>query len=124
LNKFKEIQYLEKYAFIDELKMLREKKFKEYAHQQCLKMCEFVKKKRRIEILGMKAEFLLDDCQNVWFSYAYKIIYRRSKDSSEATDLDGGLNTEQKKNLLAAQKEELDEELENFNAYQEEQREK
>ncbi len=113
----KEIQYLDKYAFIDELKMLKEKKFKEYARQQCLKMCQFVKRKRGIEILSMKAEFLKDDLHNVWFSYARQIIYRKSKQASSSTDLEGGLNTEQKKNLLANQQQELQEELENFNAY-------
>ena len=53
VNKEKEITYLDRYEFYDELKMLKEGKFKEYANHQCLKMCQYLKKSRGIEILSM-----------------------------------------------------------------------
>ena len=44
---------------------------------QCLKMGFFLQKVRQIELLQMSAEFVKDDCDNVWFVYANKIQYRR-----------------------------------------------
>ena len=40
---------------------------------QCLKMGFFLQKVRQIELLQMSAEFVKDDCDNVWFVYANKI---------------------------------------------------
>jgi len=40
-------------------------------------MCYFLQKVRQIEILKMTAEFVRDDYDNVWFTYASKISYRR-----------------------------------------------
>ena len=89
-----EIKYLDRYEFVDELKMLRQGKFKEYANHQCLKMCQYLKKTRGIEILSMSAEFLKDDMKNVWFSFANKIQYRRGKHSSSMADIEGGMSSE------------------------------
>ena len=57
-------------------------------------MCDYLKKKRGIEIISMSAEFLKDDMKNVWFSYANKIQYRRGKHSSSTEDLVGGMTSE------------------------------
>ena len=39
-------------------------------------MAYYLQKVRNIEVLAMDAEFLKDDADNVWFSYASKIQYR------------------------------------------------
>lgn len=74
----------------DELTLLKEGDFKRYAYQQCLKMCHYMKKVRNKEILSMHAEFLRDDTDNVWFSYATNIKYRECNSRvswKENTDL-------------------------------------
>jgi len=37
-----EIIYVDRYQEYDELKMLENGKFKEYANHQCLKMCQYI----------------------------------------------------------------------------------
>ena len=65
--------YLDRHVVVDELQLLRDGKFKAYCQHQCLKICDHLARKRAIEILSMQAEFLKDENQNVWFSYAGKI---------------------------------------------------
>ena len=72
----KQINYQE-FRIKDELKLLKTRKFEEYGYVQCLKICHYLQQMRQIEILQMQAEFIRDDCDNVWFSYARKIQYRR-----------------------------------------------
>ena len=60
----------------EDLDLLKQKRFKRYAEKQCLKMAYYLQKVRNIEVLAMDAEFLKDDSDNVWFSYASKIQYR------------------------------------------------
>mmetsp|Transcript_19090 Transcript_19090/g.25859 ORF Transcript_19090/g.25859 Transcript_19090/m.25859 type:complete len:103 (-) Transcript_19090:1220-1528(-) len=57
--------------------LLRQGQFERYAYMQCLKMCYYLQKVRQIEVLKMQAEFVRDDCNNVWFTYANRISYRR-----------------------------------------------
>ena len=40
-------------------------------------MCYYLQKVRQIEILRMTAEFVRDDFDNIWFTYANQISYRR-----------------------------------------------
>ena len=39
-------------------------------------MCYFISKIYSIEILKMNCEFLKDDNESIWFSYAYNIVSR------------------------------------------------
>ena len=39
-------------------------------------MCYFISKIYSIEVLKMTCEFLKDDNESIWFSYAYNIISR------------------------------------------------
>ena len=78
-NAGKEINY-EEFRVADELKLLKAGEFERYAYIQCLKICYYVQKVRRKEILQMSAEFVRDDYDNVWFVYANKIQYRKIAD--------------------------------------------
>ena len=68
--------------------MLQHGKFMEYAHYQCLKICDYIKMTRGVEILSMRAEFLKDDLENVWFSYANNIYFRKGKGKMGVVDDD------------------------------------
>ena len=46
-----ECEYIDRYDETDELAMLKNEKFKDYAQYQCLKICEYLKMTRGIEIL-------------------------------------------------------------------------
>ena len=97
----------------DELTLLRQGDFKRYAYQQCLKICHYMKKVRNKEILSMRAEFLRDDCDNVWFSYAANIRYRECNSRvswKENTDLD----EEQVEAHQKAQQDMLDREMQEY----------
>ncbi len=67
----------DKFRNVDELKLLKNGEFERYAYIQCLKICYYLQKVRRIELLKMTAEFVRDDHDNIWFVYANKINYRR-----------------------------------------------
>ena len=62
--------------FQEDLDLLRQHKFEEYALRQCYKIANFMQQTRSIEILQMQAEFLRDENDNVWLSNAKKIEYR------------------------------------------------
>ena len=66
----------EEYREADELELLKTGQFERYAHIQCLKICFYMQKVRQIEILQMSADFIRDDYDNVFFTYANKIQYR------------------------------------------------
>lgn len=40
-------------------------------------MAYYLQKVRQLEILKMTAEFVRDDYDNIWFTYANRISYRR-----------------------------------------------
>ncbi len=61
----------------DDLKLLEAQKFQEFCYKQCLKMCYYLQKVRKIEVLQMGVEFLRDENDNVWFSSAKEIQIRR-----------------------------------------------
>lgn len=44
--------------------------------KQCFKMCYYVQKMHKVEILKMRCEFAKDDNGSIWFLYANQ-IYRR-----------------------------------------------
>ena len=50
---------------------------------QCMKMAYFIAKLHDIEVLRMQCEFLKDDNNTIWFSYADQIVYRRIKSKTE-----------------------------------------
>ena len=87
-----DIVYLKPYAFVDELSLLKEGQYKEYANHQCLKICQFLQKQRGIEIISMTAEFLMDDVKNIWFSYAGRIKYRKSSHKMSYAELEGDMH--------------------------------
>ena len=62
-------------------------------------MCDHLSRKRAIDIFSMKAEFLKDDMQNVWFSYAGKIKYIKGSHSISSQLLSGNISDEQTKRL-------------------------
>ena len=68
----KEINY-EAFRYEDERKLIKQGQFHRYAEIQCYKICYYLQKVRHKEILQMRAEFLRDECDNVWFVYANKI---------------------------------------------------
>ena len=72
----REICY-EQFRLENEQALLRQGNYERYAYLQCLKMCYYLQKVRQIEILKMQAEFVRDDCDNIWFTYANRIHYRR-----------------------------------------------
>lgn len=80
-DSLKEINF-EGFRGVDELRLLKQGHFQRYAHIQCLKICYYLQKVRNIEVLQMRAEFLRDDCDNVWFVFARKIHYRRLASSA------------------------------------------
>jgi hypothetical protein len=47
-----------------------------YCVKQCYKMCFYVQKLYNIEILKMKCEFMKDENNSIWFTYASKISTR------------------------------------------------
>lgn len=51
--------------------------------KQCFKMAYYVAKLHDIEILRMQCEFLKDDNETIWFSYADQIVFRRIKNESD-----------------------------------------
>ena len=53
---------------------------------QCFKIAQFLQQVRQIEILSMLAEFVRDECGNIWFIYASKIHYRKVE-TEEFNDL-------------------------------------
>jgi hypothetical protein len=61
----------------DDLQLLEAKRYEDYCRKQCLKICYYVKQTKKLEILQMHAEFLQDDCDNIWFTYARSIHFRR-----------------------------------------------
>ena len=48
-----------------------------------MKMAYFIAKLHDIEVLRMQCEFLKDDNNTIWFSYADQIVYRRIKSKTE-----------------------------------------
>lgn len=73
--------------FGDDLELLKEKKYQTYAEKQCMKIAYYLQKVRSIEILTMDCEFLLDELENVWFSFAQKIQFRRSKSAQSLQEM-------------------------------------
>jgi hypothetical protein len=43
-------------------------------------MCYYLQKVRKIEVLKMRVEFLVDQNKNVWFSHASEIHVRRVRE--------------------------------------------
>lgn len=71
--------FYEAFRLENELDLLMAGQFERYAYNQCLKICHYLQKVRQMEILKMTAEFVRDDFDNVWFTYANHISYRRVK---------------------------------------------
>ena len=63
----------------DFLDLLMNGKPQDYCRKQCLKMCFYLQNVRKIEILQMKCEFLLDDNGNCWLSRVWDIHMRPAK---------------------------------------------
>lgn len=61
----------------DDLELLKEERYKDFCQKQCLKMCYYIKQTKKLEILKMHAEFQRDDCNNIWFTFANKVHFRR-----------------------------------------------
>jgi hypothetical protein len=51
--------------------------------KQCLKICDYLQRVRHLEILRMRAEFLLDDNQSIWLTFVGEIQMRRIRQSKE-----------------------------------------
>lgn len=75
-NPQKEINYNYK-DMQDDLDLLLLEKFEQFAYKQTLKICYYLQKVRKIEVLQMRVEFLRDQNNCVWFSYAHDIHIRR-----------------------------------------------
>jgi len=54
-------------------------------------MCEYLQKNKNIEILQMKAEFLRDSHNNVWFVHAKDFEYRKCPNTQGLESLDDDL---------------------------------
>jgi hypothetical protein len=76
----------------DDLELLKEERYKDYCVKQCLKMCYYIKQTKKLEILKMHAEFQRDDCNNVWFTYANKVHFRRLNRSQANEILNSYIN--------------------------------
>ena len=83
----KEVNYDHK-QLPEDLQLLQEKQYTELAVKQCLKMCYYLQKVRNIEILQMKAEFLRDENDNIWFTFAKDIQIRRINSKISLTGYD------------------------------------
>lgn len=64
----------------EELELLEQGRVMDFCRKQILKMCYYLQRVRSIEVLQMKAEFLQDESQSVWFTFAKDIQYRELKD--------------------------------------------
>jgi hypothetical protein len=62
-------------AIGEDVELLMKDEYK-YCLKQCYKMSYFISKLYAIEVLKMTCEFLKDDNESIWFSYAYNIISR------------------------------------------------
>lgn len=87
--------------------LLQEDRYSEYTMKQCLKVCHYLQKVRQIEVLQMKVEFLKDENQNVWFSFAKDLHIRRMKQHINLIQLKQEDNSE----TLAQQHKHAQEEL-------------
>lgn len=67
----------------DESSLLQDKAYDMFMCKQCLKICDYLQRVRRLEILRMRAEFLLDDNQSIWLSFVGEIHIRRIRQSKE-----------------------------------------
>lgn len=66
-------------------------------------MCFYLQKVRSVEILQMKAEFLRDENNNIWFVNASEIHIRRCTSKVGLQELDSIINEEKIKRVKAAQ---------------------
>ena len=48
-------------------------------------MCDYLQRVRRIEILRMRGEFLLDDNQSIWLSFVSEVQIRRIRQNKDPT---------------------------------------
>lgn len=80
------IDYSQAEDDVNELELLQNGEFQRFAEIQTMKMAHYLQQVRQIEILKMQAEYVRDDCDNIWFIYANKIVYQRC----EKTQLDDG----------------------------------
>jgi hypothetical protein len=53
-----------------------------------MKICYYLQKVRNVEVLQMKAEFLRDENNNVWFTFAKDIQIRRIHSKISITGYD------------------------------------
>ena len=67
-------------SYPEDLELLEQGRVQDFCRKQILKMCYYMQRVRSIEVLQMKAEFLVDESGSVWFSFAKDIHYRELKD--------------------------------------------
>ena len=91
-DSLKKINYnVNKYA--DDFDLIKQGRFRTYAEKQCMKIADYMQKVRSTEILHMECQFLHDEQDNVWLSYASKIQFRKcteQKSLAEMLDLKQG----------------------------------
>ena len=73
----KQVIKYDTYGEANELALLENREFEQYCQIQCLKIGHYMQQVRQTEILQMNAEFIRDDCDNIWWTYANKIQYRK-----------------------------------------------
>ena len=90
--------------------------YPELAYRLCLKMCDYLQKTKKIEILQMKAEFLRDVNNTVWFVYAKDIHIRPVKEKDYSKDIFHTVKvTEEKlRKVKLREKDVLEEEMRSF----------
>jgi hypothetical protein len=71
--------------------------------KQCYKICYYLQKLYNIEILKMKCEFLKDDNDSIWFTYAQDIVTRNTNSRElelNQVNVRKAINNDHKKQLL------------------------
>ena len=72
------------YASIGEDVPLLQTNEQNYCLKQCYKMAYYISKLYNKEVLRMRCEFMKDDNDTIWFSYASRVIMRPVKSHKEA----------------------------------------
>ena len=89
-----------------------------YAYKQCLKFCYYISKVRGIEILQMKAEFLKDENQFIWFYYAHNIYCRKNQNKNTMNSEDAKKQAIKLQQSKERQRQKMVKELEDYEQQQ------
>jgi hypothetical protein len=70
-----------------EIELLTDENYKAFAERQCLKIGYYLQKIRKIDLLQMSTEFLVDENGNMWLSSIDDIHVLKSGDGALSTQL-------------------------------------